>query len=375
MQALSHVVGLLNKAIIVVLAAVVLHGQIKAGKIPKLAFVLEHPQGLLGFAVACVAVVVVALAYSYSAAHEGYLVANALVFNTIKKKLGLHKSKANFTAAAPIAAETLNYFASLDIPVYEVFGQSECTGPHTVCAPGVWKVGSCGRPLYGTETRIEPDTKELCYRGRHIFMGYMHDPDKTKETFTADGFLRSGDVADFDKDENPQSVLGGPSGFMKITGRIKELIIGAGGENIAPVLIENAMKAEMPCLSNVMVVGDKRKYLTMLVTLKQKMDPQTQGCLESGDLDSDSKHVGRQIGSEAKTVAEAQKCPKWKAYIDAGVKAANKVAINNASTVQKWSMCARDFTMPNGELTPTLKLKRNVACDHFSADVEAMYKE
>ena len=141
-------------------------------------------------------------------------------------------------------------------------------------APGVWKVGKCGRPLYGTESKIEA-TGELAYRGRHIFMGYMYMPDKTKETIDSDSFMHSGDVAEFDDDGDEDIVTAGPSGFMKITGRIKELIITAGGENIPPVLIENEMKAAMPALSNCMVVGDKRKYLAMLVSLKTEVDSES----------------------------------------------------------------------------------------------------
>ena len=146
----------------------------------------------------------------------GYFLAKRLVLNTIKEAIGLDQAKGCFTAAAPIAPETLNYFASLNIPVYEVFGQSECTGPHTVSASKCWKVGTCGRPIKGSESLIVPSTGELCYRGRHIFMGYMYMPDKTAETIDDEGFLHSGDVAEFDSDVDPEIV--GPGGFMRITG-------------------------------------------------------------------------------------------------------------------------------------------------------------
>ena len=103
-----------------------------------------------------------------------YSCANALVLSKIKEALGLDQTKGCFSAAAPISEDTLRYFASLDLPIYEVFGQSECTGPHTVSGPGQWKIGYCGRPIRGTETLIARDTQELCYRGRHVFMGYMY---------------------------------------------------------------------------------------------------------------------------------------------------------------------------------------------------------
>jgi long-chain-fatty-acid--CoA ligase ACSBG len=143
-----------------------------------------------------------------------------LILNKIKTGLGLDQCKACFTAAAPIAPETLWYFASLDIPVYEVFGQSECTGPHTLSYDAQWKIGACGRPLKGTVSKGDANS-ELCYSGRHILMGYMYMPEKTAETIDEEGWLHSGDIGEFDSDTQPG--MKGPSGFLKITGRIKEL--------------------------------------------------------------------------------------------------------------------------------------------------------
>lgn len=298
-----------------------------------------------------------------------YGCANAVVLSKIKAKLGLDKAKACFTAAAPIAPETLWYFASLDIPVYEVFGQSECTGPHTVSAPGVWKVGTCGRPLYGTESKIEANG-ELAYRGRHIFMGYMYMEDKTKETIDQDGFMHSGDVAEFDDDGDSNIVTAGPSGFMRITGRIKELLITAGGENIAPVLIENEMKAAMPALSNVMVVGDRRKFLSMLVSLKTEVDADG---VPIDDLNADTLFVCDQIGSKVTTLTAAATCPKWKKYLDDGMSTANSNTTSSAQVIQKWQMLPKDFSEKAGDLTPTLKLKRNVVTEKYEALIDAFY--
>ncbi len=298
-----------------------------------------------------------------------YGCANTVILTKIKAALGLDAAKACFTAAAPIAPETVWYFGSLDIPVYEVFGQSECTGPHTVSAPGVWKVGTCGRPLYGTESKVE-DTGELAYRGRHIFMGYMYMEDKTKETIDPDGYMHSGDIAEFDDDGADGIVTAGPSGFMKITGRIKDLIITAGGENIPPILIENEMKAAMPALSNVMVVGDRRKYLAMLVSLKTEVD--ADGAPVDA-LNADTLFVCNQIGSKAKTLTEAATCPAWKKYIDDGMTTANKATTSNAQVVQKWKMLPADFSEKEGDLTPTLKLKRNVVTAKYEVLIESIY--
>jgi long-chain-fatty-acid--CoA ligase ACSBG len=299
----------------------------------------------------------------------GYGCANSIVLSKIKDALGLSEAKACFTAAAPIAPETLNYFASLDIPVYEVFGQSECTGPHTVSAAKCWKIGACGRPIRGSESMIAPNTGELCYRGRHIFMGYMYMPDKTAETIDEDGYLHSGDVAEFDDDRDEE--IPGPSGFMRITGRIKELIITAGGENVPPVLIENEMKAAMNALSNVMVIGDKRKFLSMVVSLK--VEPDHESGLPSDKLAADSLFAGQNIGSSATTYTEAKKDPLWAAYIDAGMKKANSRTTSNAQIVQKWKWLPVDFSEKAGDLTPTLKLKRNVVAEKYADLLNSVY--
>ncbi len=301
----------------------------------------------------------------------GFGCANSLILSNIKAQLGLDKCRACFTAAAPIAKETLEYFGSLDIPVYEVFGQSECTGPHTVSCATQWKIGYCGRPMFGTESMIAPGTNELCYRGRHIFMGYMYMPDKTAETIDGDGYLHSGDVAEFDS--NDVASIPTPSGFMKITGRIKELIITAGGENIPPVLIENEMKFAMNALSNCMVVGDRRKYLAMLISVKTEVDKDTG--LPTDVLSADSLHVCKEIGSNAKTVSEVAADPLWTAYFERGMKAANKKTTSNAQIVQKWKLLSVDFSEKENDLTPTLKLKRNEVTKKYAALVDSIYAD
>ena len=178
----------------------------------------------------------------------GWHVANKLVFENVKKALGLDACKLSFTAAAPIGKKTMEYFMSLDNPLYEVYGMSECSGPHTVNVPGACKVGTVGVALHGVEIKLaDMDAKnngEICMRGRHVFMGYLHNSDATMGSIDEEGWLHSGDVGALDTD-----------GFLKITGRIKELIITAGGENVPPVCIEDIVKEELPAVSNVMVIG------------------------------------------------------------------------------------------------------------------------
>jgi long-chain-fatty-acid--CoA ligase ACSBG len=287
-----------------------------------------------------------------------FRVADRVVLSKIKEALGLDACHYCFTGAAPISPDVLTFFGNLDIPIYELFGQSECTGPHSVNLPGKWKIGTIGHPLKATKTRIDPDTGEIQYCGRHIFMGYLHNEKATKETIV-DGWLRSGDVGKFDE-----------HGFLSITGRIKELIITAGGENIPPVLIEDALKGELPAVSNVMVIGDKRKFLTFLVTLRCRVDDQG---IPTTELDHFALQVGQEIGSTAKTTTEAAKCEKWQQYIEAGMKAANKKSTSRAQCVQKFLILEKDFSIDGGELTPTLKLKRAVVNKMYHDIIDGMY--
>ena len=291
-----------------------------------------------------------------------------ILLRKIKEKLGLGDCKMCFTGAAPISKDTLWYFASLGIPIYEVFGQSECTGPQTVATSDQWKVGTTGRPLVGTESRIFLDG-ELGYRGRHIFMGYMYMEQETRDTIDADGFLHSGDVAVFDNDADKR-IRKGPAGFMTITGRKKELIITAGGENIPPVLIENAMKSAMLAVSNVMCIGDERKFLTMLVSIKTTADATG---APTATLAADALFEGKRIGSSAKTLAEAAVDPLWREYFDTGMRAGNSAATSKAQHVQKWVLLPEDFSEAGGTLTPTLKLKRREAGSRYTELIEGMY--
>eukprot|EP00981_Chlorochromonas_danica_P006596 scaffold1438_cov173-Ochromonas_danica.AAC.1 len=286
--------------------------------------------------------------------------ANILVFHRIKEALGLDQFKGCFTAAAPIAPETLWYFASLDIPVFEVFGQSECTGPHTVSFGKSWKIGSCGRPLAGTSTRIEPITKELCYRGRHIFMGYMYNEPDTTQSFDSLGFLHSGDIAHIDDD-----------GFVYIIGRIKDLIVTAGGENVAPTLLESNMMEEVPELSHCLVVGDKRKFLSALLTLRVEIEKS--GGKTEYVLSKDSINRSKILGSIAESYSQVREDPAWRKYIDDGIERANKRAPSTAQYIRRWAWLPEDLSERHGEITPTLKIKRTAVLQKYADLIESLY--
>ena len=171
-------------------------------------------------------------------------------------------------------------------------------------------------------------------------------------------------------DENNDERIPGKSGFITITGRIKELIITAGGENVPPVLIENELKNAMPALSNAMVIGDKRKFLTVLLCLHVEIDSEG---VPSNKLDGAALGTAKEIGSTATTTEDARDDPKWREYFERGIEKANEKATSRAQRVAKWSLLETDFSEKGSELTPTLKLKRSVTADKYSAIIEAMY--
>ncbi|XP_063685060.1 long-chain-fatty-acid--CoA ligase ACSBG2-like isoform X4 [Bolinopsis microptera] len=296
---------------------------------------------------------------------RGYWMADRLVFNKIKQILGLDRCILQASAAAPITQETIAFFQSLDIPVYEIYGMSECSGPQTLSFDGQHKAGSTGKSIPGSEIKIEmPDRDgngEICYRGRHIFMGYMHDEDTTSKTVDKDGWLHSGDIGKLDKNN-----------FLTITGRIKEIIITAGGENIAPIPIEDKVKQYAPIVSNCMVIGDKMKFLSLVCTLRCVMSDAHEPLDE---LDWISLDQCRKLGSCAKTVSEALMDPLVLNNIKRAVQEANKQAVSNASKIQKFRILPEDFSIGGGELGPTLKLKRRVVMTKYADIIDEMYED
>jgi long-chain-fatty-acid--CoA ligase ACSBG len=286
----------------------------------------------------------------------------SIVHNKVKGILGLDRAFICLTGAAPIRKETLEFFGKFDLVICELYGMSECTGPQTVSLGLYRKVGCCGTSLPGTELKIdhdpdrdEPGNGEICYRGRHIMMGYMKNPEKSAQTIDPEGWLHSGDVGKVDE-----------RGLLVITGRIKELIIGAGGENIAPVPIENRVMKNCPVLSSCMMVGDKRKYNVMLVTLHCK-DDGNQGFTE--DLSGAALEAGF-----GKTLSEARESKEMTELITKAITEANKEAVSNAAKVQKFAIVPC-FSVPAGDLTPTLKLKRQTVDKKYKDLIDWLYTD
>ena len=229
------------------------------------------------------------------------------------------------------------------------------------------KLGSSGLPFLGVTSKIlNPDSDgigEIATRSRNIFMGYHKDEMRTKEVFDSEGWYKSGDLGRIDQD-----------GFYWVCGRIKELIITSGGENIAPIPIESQIKAELPELaSNVIVVGDQKKYLTCLISLKCKVD-------ESGGptniLEDDVIKFSNKISPQksVRNIEEFKEDSKLNAVIQDGIQRANSKATANPHKIQKFSILPIDLSISGGELGPTLKVKRQYIFTKYANEISKMYE-
>lgn len=298
----------------------------------------------------------------------GWSIANYAVFYNIKKILGFEYSRSFFSAAAAINRNTLDFFASLNIPIQEGYGLSESTGPHTLNIKNTHRIGSVGLPINGVMQYIDADKPnddgEICIRGRHVFMGYLKDPIATKKTIDNRGYLHTGDIGRLDSD-----------GYLYITGRMKDIIITSGGKNVAPGPIEDTIKNELPFISNVLVIGEKKSFLTALLTIKVKYDENMYptNCVDDIAIRY-IKTLGINIQNDKITVKELLDDPNFQKSVENGINAANDKAPTNVHKIRKWSILPTDFSMADGDLTPTMKLKRNVVLKKYSTKVDELYE-
>jgi len=269
-----------------------------------------------------------------------HAVADRLVLSRVRAALG-PRNPVVLTGAAPIGLEVLEFFDACGITVLEGYGMTETAAASTLNTRSALRLGSVGRPLPDAQVAIAPDG-EVLLRGPHVFIGYHHDPEATQEAL-ADGWLRSGDLGEVDAD-----------GFLHITGRKKDLIITSSGKNISPEAIESALR-ETRWISQAVVVGDRRPYLVALVTL----DPD--------ELEALASQIGIDVHVKLLVRDERARELVWRE-----IEAVNQ-RFARIEQVKRFAILPRDLTQADGELTPTLKIKRNVIIGRYDRLIKSLY--
>ena len=271
-----------------------------------------------------------------------YHVANFLVLDNLKRSLGLHRVRGAATGAAPIAPELIKWYMALGIDLREVYGQTENTGLATAMPPNRIKLGTVGVARPDTEVRISPEG-EILLRGPHVFMGYYKNPQKTAETIV-DGWLHTGDVGYLDDD-----------GFLKITDRMKDIIITAGGKNITPSEIENQLKFS-PYISDAVVIGDRRKFLSCLVMIDHETVAQ----------------FAQERNVPFTNFASLCRAKEIQDLIWGEIERVNR-QLARVETIKKFRLIEEILTAEDEELTPTMKLKRAFVNTKYKDAIDAMY--
>ncbi|MEM1205813.1 MAG: AMP-binding protein, partial [Acidobacteriota bacterium] len=268
--------------------------------------------------------------------------AERLVLEKIRRRLGLSRTHIAATGAAPIRREILEMFSGLGVRIYEVYGLSETTGPGTWNRNGQTRLGTVGPVIPDVELHIADDG-EVLFRGPNVFRGYYKDPAATAEALDEDGWFHTGDLGKVDAE-----------GFLTITGRKKEILVTSGGKNVAPVAIEAKLQ-ELDLVGDAFVVGDGRRFLTALLTVEEEA----------------AARFAAEHGIEASQV------PTHDGALGAlrkGVTATNG-RLARVEGIRNFRVLGRRFSVDGGELTPTLKPRRKIIAERYSVEIEAMYEE
>ncbi len=273
---------------------------------------------------------------------ETYDFLDAVAFSTIRQLVGLDEVELAVTGAAPIPPELIRWFRAIGVPLSEVYGMSENSGP--MCfSPWKPKVGTVGPACPGVEVRIADDGEVLC-RGGLVFEGYLNDPEKTAEAIDEDGWLHSGDIGTMDED-----------GYVTIVDRKKELIITAGGKNVSPANLEAALKM-IPLVGQAAAVGDNRPFIAALLVLDPEVAPAW----------------AAQHGLGDKSLAELAEEPAVIAEVEKGL-AEVMAGFNNAERVKKFKLVGEEWLPDSDMLTPTSKLKRRGVAGRYAKEIEELY--
>jgi long-chain acyl-CoA synthetase len=266
-----------------------------------------------------------------------------LVYTRLRAALG-GKCIGAVSGGAPLGERLGHFYRGIGVVVYEGYGLTETTAAAAVNHQEALRIGTVGRPLPGVTMAIADDG-EVLIKGGVVMRGYWRNEDATKEAIDADGFFHTGDIGELDAD-----------GFLRITGRKKELLVTAGGKNVAPAVLEDRLRAHA-LVSQCIVVGDGKPFIAALITLDEEALP---GWLESKGKPKDT------------SVEDLQDDEDLKAELDAAVADANK-AVSHAEAIKKYRVLTTDFTEENGMLTPSLKLKRAVVMKEFGGEVDSLY--
>ncbi len=274
-----------------------------------------------------------------------FAVARGLALNNVRKLIGIHRARACYTGAAPISADLIKWYMALGVPMLEVWGMTETCGAATGVHAAQMKPGSIGPAATYNEVRLDPDTGEILVRGPNVFMGYLNLPEKTAEAIDKEGWLHTGDVGLMDAD-----------GHFKITDRMKDIIITAGGKNITPSELENELKFS-PYITDAVVIGDKLPYLTAIVMIDQEN-------VEKYAQDNDVPFSNYASLTHSREVQE---------LIQGELDRVNK-KFARVEQIKKFFLLETQLSAEDEELTPTMKLKRKLVEKKYAPQIEAMYR-
>ena len=274
-----------------------------------------------------------------------FTLAQWLALNNVRKLLGIHRCRFLLTGAAPIAPDLIRWYLALGVPMLEGWAQTESCALGTVMRPEAMRPGTIGRAADGVEVKVDAHTGELLIRGPNVFMGYLNQPEKTAETIDAEGWLHTGDVGSVDAE-----------GFFRITDRMKDIIITAGGKNITPSELENELKFS-PYITDAVVIGDKRAYLTVLIMIDQEN-------VEKFAQDHDVPFSNYASLTRAREVLD---------LVQREVEKVN-AKFARVEQIKTFRLLETQLTAEDPELTPTMKLKRSFVQTKYATLIDSMYR-